>query len=161
VLNLAHPPSPGRIAKLGSGFRTLIRRCPTPILAVPGVLSSMHRPLLAYDGSPKAKEALYLATYLAVRSQVGLTVVTVMEGERVTPNALAEAGEYAEAHGVQATLVQEHGPVAEVILKATAQGDSDLILMGGYGHSPVVEVVVGSTVDEVLRASRQPVLVCR
>jgi nucleotide-binding universal stress UspA family protein len=39
--------------------------------------------------------------------------------------------------------------------------DSDLILMGGYGYSPVVEVVLGSAVDEVLRASRQPVLICR
>jgi nucleotide-binding universal stress UspA family protein len=34
-------------------------------------------------------------------------------------------------------------------------------LMGGYGHSPVLEVVLGSVVDTVLRASQQPVLVCR
>jgi nucleotide-binding universal stress UspA family protein len=33
--------------------------------------------------------------------------------------------------------------------------------MGSYGFSPVLEVALGSTVDQVLRRSRQPVLVCR
>jgi nucleotide-binding universal stress UspA family protein len=33
--------------------------------------------------------------------------------------------------------------------------------MGGYGHSPVMEVVLGSAVDQVLRESRQPTLICR
>jgi len=33
--------------------------------------------------------------------------------------------------------------------------------MGGYGFSPVLEVVIGSSVDQVLRESRQPVLICR
>jgi nucleotide-binding universal stress UspA family protein len=33
--------------------------------------------------------------------------------------------------------------------------------MGGYGLSPVLEVVLGSAVDQVLRTSRQPMLICR
>jgi nucleotide-binding universal stress UspA family protein len=33
--------------------------------------------------------------------------------------------------------------------------------MGGYGFSPLVEVVLGSAVDQVLRESSRPVLVCR
>jgi nucleotide-binding universal stress UspA family protein len=161
VVGLAHPPAPAPVAKLSSGFRTLIRRCPTPVLAVPGRFSPLSRPLLAYDGSPKAKEALYLAAYLAARGQVPLVIVSAVEGREVTPDTLAEAGEYLERHGVQATLVQEYGPVAEVVLRAAKEYESDLILMGGYGHGPVMEVVLGSAVDEVLRSSRQPVLICR
>jgi nucleotide-binding universal stress UspA family protein len=34
-------------------------------------------------------------------------------------------------------------------------------VMGGYGFGPMLEVVLGSTVDEVLRTSRRPVLICR
>jgi nucleotide-binding universal stress UspA family protein len=161
VLGLTHPPDPQPVAKLGSGFRTLIRRCPTPVLAVPGAFSPLIRPLLAYDGSPKSKEALYVATYLAARGQVPLVIVTVVEGGEVTPDTLAKAEEYVAQHGVQATLVREYGPVAEVILQTAEAHDSDLILMGGYGHGPVVEVVLGSAVDEVLRCSRQPMLICR
>ncbi len=161
VMGLAHPPAPQPLAKLGSGFRTLVRRCATPVLAVPGTFSPLSRPLLVYDGSPKAREALYIATYLAARSQVPLVVITVVEGGSVTPDALAEAGEYLEARGVEATLVQEYGPVPDLVLKAAQEYESDLILMGGYGHGPMFEVVLGSAVDEVLRSSRQPVLICR
>ena len=57
VIGLAHPPAPQPVAKLSSGFRTLIRRCARPVLAVPMTVSPMSRPLLAYDGSPKAEEA--------------------------------------------------------------------------------------------------------
>ncbi len=161
VFGLAHPPALQPVAKLGSGVRALIRHCSTPLLTVPGAFSPLNRPLLAYDGSAKAKEALYVATYVAARGQLPLVVVTVVEGGRVTPDVLDQAGEYLEAHGVQATLRREYGPVAEAILKAAKAYDSDLILMGGYGHSPMMEVVLGSAVDEVLRASRQPVLICR
>jgi nucleotide-binding universal stress UspA family protein len=161
VLGLAHPPGTRPVTRLGSGFRTLIRRCPTPVLAVPGAFSPLSRPLLAYDGSPKAKEALYIATYLAARAQVPLIIVTVVEGGEVTPDTLAEAAQYAEDRGVEPLLVKEYGPVDQVILATARERDVDLILMGGYGPSPVVEVVVGSAVDGVLRASRQPVLFCR
>jgi len=161
VLELAHPPEPQPVSRLSSGFGTLIRRCSTPVLAVPLATSPMSHPLLAYDGSPKAKEALYLATYLAARGQVPLTVVTVLEGKPVVPGTLAEAQAYLDLRGVQATYLQESGPVAETILQVADEHDSDVLLMGGYGHSPVVEVMLGSTVDSVLRASRQPVLICR
>ena len=170
VAGLAHPPDPRPVARLSSGFGTLIRRCSTPLLAVPGAFSPLNRPLLAYDGSPKAKEALYIATYLAARGQDAgtagpLVILTVMEGGQATADTLAEAGEYAQSHGVRASLLLEHspvtGPVAGTILTIAEAHDCDLILMGGYGHSPVVEVVLGSAVDEVLRSSRQPVLICR
>lgn len=65
VVNLAHPPAPRPLARLSSGFGTLIRRCPRPVLTVPRAASEMRRALLAYDGSPKAKEALFGATYLS------------------------------------------------------------------------------------------------
>jgi nucleotide-binding universal stress UspA family protein len=161
VVGLAHPPSSQPVARLGSGFRTVIRRCPTPVLAVPGAFAPLSRPLLAYDGSPKAREALYIAAYIATRGQVPLTVVTVAENGAVMPDALAGAEEYLSARGVQVIPVQASGSVAEAILAAVQQHKNDLILMGGYGYNPVLEVVLGSAVDEVLRASRQPVLICR
>ena len=161
VVGLAHPPVAQPIARLSSGFRTLIRRCSTPVLAVPGVFSPLSRPLLAYDGSPKAKEALYIATYLAARGQVPVVVVTVVEGKRVPIDALDEAGNYLGNHGVQPILLEKVGPVASAILEAASEYGNDLILMGGYGYRLVREVVLGSAVDAVLRASRQPVLICR
>ena len=79
VVSLAHPPAPRPVERLSSGFRTLVRRCPRPILAVPGNVSSMRRVLLAYDGSAKAREALFLAAYAACRWGTELLGVTVAE----------------------------------------------------------------------------------
>ena len=157
VVNLAYPPASQPVARLRSGFRTLVRRCPRPVMAVPRDWSRLERALLAYDGSPKAREALFVATYLAARWKMALTVVTVVETGRVTADTLLRAANYLEEHGVEATLVQQSGPVAEVILQAAQAHQSDLLIIGGYGYGPVLEVVVGSAVDQVLRASQQPV----
>jgi nucleotide-binding universal stress UspA family protein len=161
VVNLAHPPGPQPVARLGSGFRTMLRCCSRPVLAVPRTFSPLSRALLAYDDSPKAKEALFVATYLAARWQIPLVVVSVLENRRVTSEALDQAQQYLEAKGVETMLLQQKGAVAEEILKVAEAQACDLILMGGYGHSPVLEVVLGSVVDEVLRESRMPVLICR
>jgi nucleotide-binding universal stress UspA family protein len=122
----------------------------------------LERPLLAYDGSSKAQEALFVAAYLASRGQLPLVVVTVAEEGSLEPSPLlAEAGDYLASRGVKATLIQQEGPVAEALMHVADKHDSDLVLMGGYGHNPFVELLSGSVVDEVLRASKQPVMLCR
>jgi nucleotide-binding universal stress UspA family protein len=160
VLNLAHPPGSGPLARLGSGFRTIIRRSPRPILAVPGRVSAMQRLLLAYDGSSKAKEALFVATYMAGEWRSALTVLTAAEGD-VEYDVLQYVRKYLEFHEVNAEFVEARGSAANAILATAAERECDLILMGGYGAHPVVEVVLGSSVDWVLREAQQPILICR
>ena len=160
VVNVAHPPGDQPMARLGSGFRTLVQHCPTPILAVPKVSSHMGRALLAYDGSPKADEALYVSTYLAGQWHIPLTVVTVMESERTTAKTIGRAKDYLSQHGVEATYIEKQGAVGESILAAAEEHGSELIVMGGYS-SPVLEIVLGSTVDTILRDCRYPVLISR
>lgn len=161
VVNLAYPPGEQPVARLSSGFRTLLLRSSRPVLAVPSVRSPLQRGLLAYDGSPKADEALYIAAYLAGRWQIHLAVITVLESRRVRSDVISRARAYLQAQGVQATYVERSGPVAEAILDAATEKESDLILTGGYGHSPVLEAMVGSTVDHLLRKSPRPLLICR
>jgi nucleotide-binding universal stress UspA family protein len=161
IVNLAFPPGAQPMDRLGSGFRALLRRCPRPVLATPGMTSALGRALLAYDGSPKAEEALYVSTYVAGQWGIPLTVITVPEGKEVTSETMQRARAYLEAHGLQATFVEGDGQAAEAILETAERSGCDLILMGGYGRQPVMEVVLGSTVDQVLRESRRPMLICR
>jgi len=161
VVNLAYPPSAAPVARLRNGFRALVQRCPRPILAVPQVVSPLSRGLLAFDGSPKAQEALYVGAYLASQWRIPLTVVAVIEGEHGPDTPLNQARQYLESRAVVANYVEESGPVADAILRAAAADSSDLILMGGYGFNPLLEAVIGSAVDQVLRESKQPVLICR
>jgi len=161
VLSLSHPPAPRPIARLGSGLSTIIRRCPRPVLAVPQGAPSLQRALLAYDGSLKSEEALYVATYLSTRWEIPLVVLTVLEMGRTTSETLEHARRYITRRGGEAAFVKGYGPVAAEVIRIARARRCDLIIMGGYGFDPVREIVLGSEVDKVLRKSRRPVLICR
>jgi nucleotide-binding universal stress UspA family protein len=161
VLMLKHPPGTGVLRRLSSGFRSIIRRCSRPVLAVPGEVSPLSKALLAYDGSPKSDEALFVATYLAARWETELLVLAVEERRISASDALDAARKYLVEHGVQARLHAAKGSVAQEILRMVDEHNVNLILMGGYSASPLVEVVLGSEVDKVLRSSAVPILVCR
>ncbi len=161
VSSLAHPPADRPLARFGSGIRNMVRRCPRPVLAVPEKATELRRALLAYDNSPKAQEALFVATYLGSKWQVAISVVTITSGEKDASEIQAEARQYLKKHGVQATYITKEGEIAASILKASATHQCDIVIMGGYGSSAIMEVVFGSVVDTVLREIKLPILICR
>ncbi len=79
VVKLAHPIGTRPFQKLSSGFRNLLLRCPQPILVVPKKVAPLSRAMLAYDGSPKAKEALFVAAYMAEQWKMSVVVATICE----------------------------------------------------------------------------------
>ncbi len=150
----------GLRTRLGSEFRTLMRSCPRPVLVVPGATTVPQRALLAYDGSSKSEEALYVASYLASRWSLGLSLVTISDSVSRASKIQAPARSYLEQHDIKAEMaVFGKGSVAQTILCEADRHAIDIILMGGYGLSPMVEAVLGSAVDEVLRKSKRPVFV--
>jgi nucleotide-binding universal stress UspA family protein len=161
VVKLNYPPATHPLAALSSGFRSMLQRCPRPLMAVPEEASAMNKALLAYDRSSKAREALYVATYLAGKWQIPLVVVSVNEKDHSAGEAIDEARAYLNEHGIQAKYREEEGDRAEAILTACNQEGCDFLLMGGYGYGPVLDVVLGSTVNEILRQTTKPVLICR
>ena len=164
VLHLNHPPGEKLLGRLSSGFRKIIHRSPRPILAVPtGVQSPMDRALLAYDGEAKSQEALFVAAYIAQRWGVQLAVVTVLK-EATHEGKLAEAQAYLENQGITAVYHERPRPdsgTSQAILEVAAEENSNILLIGGYEASPVVQVVLGSTLDRLLREFSQPLLICR
>jgi nucleotide-binding universal stress UspA family protein len=162
VSKLSYPPGDHPIARLSSGFRTMIRRCPRPVLVVPEQVTDLNHALLSYNGTPKADEALYLATYLANKWNIQLSVLTIVHDDIQEETVHQKAKQYLEDHEVQATYLRHAaGQRSEIILESAMSNKCDFILIGGYKASPVVEVVLGSVVDEVLRQTKIPLLICR
>ncbi|MGB2956353.1 MAG: universal stress protein [Anaerolineales bacterium] len=159
IFSLEHPPQDRPDARLRSGIRSLVQNCPRPLLAVPAT-SDMKHGLLAYDGSPKATEALYLAAYLAEKWGVQLTVVTAPEDSAARTNPLDKAREYLVARKIKANFISEIGSPGEVILGNKKSHGCDFLIVGGYGYQPVMEVLFGSTLDALLRRSDVPILIC-
>jgi len=159
IFSLEHPPADRPDARLRSGIRSLVQGCPRPLLAVPAP-SNMKHGLLAYDGSPKATEALYLAAYLAEKWEIQLTVLTALEDSAARINPIEGAREYLEARNIAANFISEIGSPADVILDTTKQRGCDFLIVGGYGYQAVMEVLFGSTLDALLRTSKIPLLIC-
>jgi len=160
VLRLAYPPPEGKLTRLSSGVCNLLRCCHSPLLMTPGTPTPrIDRLLLAYDGSPKAGHALFVAAYLAQRWNASLAVVSVAESASDAERTLARAHRILDQHGVIAAEVAATGRVADAILAAAKFQHSSLIVVGGYGYAPVLELALGSTVDELLRRSGLPTLI--
>ena len=161
ILPLNHPPEASPRGRLGSGLRRVIRRIGRPILAMPPVAETPTHGLLTYDGSPKAEEALFMAAYFAGQWELRLTVLYVSRAAHTNQDPIISANEYLASHGVDATYVQEKGPVEDVILETAQMHKCDLIIMGSYRTVPVLEVVLGSVLDSILRQTHLPIMICR
>ncbi|HEX5943338.1 MAG TPA: universal stress protein [Anaerolineales bacterium] len=160
VLKIVHPPL-GGISTLLSPFRTILANSPRPLLGVPGKATQFKRALLAYDGSERAKEALFVATYLAEMWKTELTVFTALDGASVKPDVQGYVKRYLEIHEVEADYILTEQDSKASLKNAIDERQVDLVLIGTYGRSVIREVVVGSTVDYMLRESNIPVFICR
>jgi len=147
---------------LGTIFQTVAEQAMCPILAVPGTrVMPLRRIVLAYDGSPKAREALFVFKHLTSCWKIGGVILTV-HGGRADREELDRAWEYVQqAGGADASTRYEEGPADQVILRVAEEEKADLLLMGGYGYQPLIKAFLGSTVDRVLREAWFPVLICR
>lgn len=160
ILHLKHPPGEQPMQRLMSGLRAFLQESKRPVLVVPQFREMRHG-LLAYDGSRRAEEALYLATYLARRWGVHLTVLTVAERRTRSTRTQAKARRYLKRRGVDADYVQRVGRAGPEVLDVAEERGCDFVLMGGYAGGPLVEVAFGSTVDYVLREFDGPAFICR
>ena len=158
---LTHPPEDQLLGRLSSGFRIMVRRCSRPILAVPGPALPLKKALLAYNGSAKADEALYIAAYMASKWQLPLAVLTINNMDIDAEAVQRNAREYLDNSNTPAEYIIEESAVVESILQTAQEQECNLILIGGYKASPVIEIVRGSLVDQILRETSVPVLICR
>ncbi|MEA3326403.1 MAG: universal stress protein, partial [Chloroflexota bacterium] len=161
ILKLSYPPLTSIFSRLSSGMRMILRQSTCPILIVKDQVSTMNHILLAYDASPKGKEALFVASYLASKYGRKISVLAVEDDENKGKRLLKDAEEVVGECFNKIQFYQYPGRTSDVILQVANELSVDMILMGGYGLQTVLEILFGSTVDVVLRGSRIPVFVCK
>lgn len=164
IVKMKYAPGIQPLHKLSSGFRTLVRKCPQPLLVVPGLMRPVKRLLLAYDGSPKAKEAMYIAAYQAIQWNVELYILTTYrdnEQKEEMKKYIHEARSYMRFSGTYYKAHLRKGLSGQNILNFVTEKDIDMVIMGSYGSAPLKEVMTGSTIDYVLDSIQIPVLICK
>jgi nucleotide-binding universal stress UspA family protein len=155
-------PSGQPLDTISREMKLLVQKCPRPIIVTPDASrSDFSRAILAYDGSPKADEALFIATYLTSRWRKTLSVVTV-ETPYTTEAALRRAKKYLSEHGLKnVKYVLKKGPIAESVLETAAGTRSNLLLMGGFSFRSIRNLTLGSSAESILREFPHPMFICR
>lgn len=133
-----------------------------PVLVVPytfrGALNTRHIGIL-WDGGRLAARALRDAMPLISKADA-LTVLTINEPVSAEASAdrlvacLAKRGLPAKTISLQA----DQSDIQPTILSVAADERFDLLVMGGYGHSRLQEVVLGGVTREMFRSMTVPTL---
>jgi nucleotide-binding universal stress UspA family protein len=142
---------------VGRHADALARRLPSPLLVAPSEYRDFRTPLVAWDGSAKSRRALVLAAELAALFELGIRVLTATDDEDEGQALLEDAEQELRYRGMDVAGVVRAAHADEAIFEEIRRG-ADLVAMGAHGHGRVVELVLGSTTDRVLRASTVPVL---
>ena len=169
---------------LGSVSAEVVDRAPCPVLVAR--TRTLHRILLAEDGSPNAALGAALIASLAPLRSLPVRVVSVAEtglpyAATMDPLASSAAVEaYYDAlpafreererlcreraaqlrkAGVNATSEFREGDAAAELIKAAAQDKSDCIVIGSRGKTGVTRVALGSVARAVLFHAECSVLV--
>ncbi len=135
---------------LGSTTESVLRKSPKPVLVVSEEFKELRNPLLAYDGSPTASRAMHSAAEWVKALELPLTVINVTKAEGET-QALREAENYLKPYGIKTKFVQVTDDPPVGIEKYYKKNSHDLLFMGASHHSRIVEMVLGSTPEHVMR----------
>jgi nucleotide-binding universal stress UspA family protein len=140
---------------LGRTFRAVAHAARLPLVIGGDEERTLGRLLLAYDGAKNKRPALNWASLLQRTLAPEVIVVAVQEDERqLASEWLAEA--QAQLAGCQ--CLHRTGQPAGEIIAVAEETQADMIIMGRYRHTALVEWLTGSTVDRVLRGTQLPVL---
>ncbi len=137
-----------------------------PVLLVPyaGRFTRIgQRVLIAWNGSRESARAVRDALpFLARASSVEVMEFETQAGARgFSESVSTDVGAYLARHGVKVTLSRQSASdvdVGNLILSRAADYDSDLIVMGGYGHSRMRELILGGVTRTLLESMTVPVL---
>lgn len=139
---------------LGSTTESVIRRSPQPVFIVPMVFKPVIAPLLAYDGSPNAARAMHSAAQFCKALKLPLTVVTV--SRQSADASLKEAEDYLKGYGLKVSYIYVNDDPPTGIERYYKEHRHDLLFMGATHHSTLVEMVLGSTTEHVMRRVAGP-----
>lgn len=164
VVVLERPYGKGRTETDEAILETALFEASVPVLVVPdGMLElpNFDRICVAWNSSPEALSAIRQALPLLKKAaHVDITVIDppAQGPERSDPGGALS--QWLSRHGVRAevsVLARTLPKVSEVLLRHARERDSDLIVMGAYGHSRFREAILGGATRDILEATTIPV----
>ena len=138
-----------------------------PCLVIPyiGTRQTLgKRILLAWNSSRESARALRDALPLLQTADQVSVLMIKPKSHNETHTATEEKVilGYLEDHGIQAKIdlcIDKHLDPGDTILSQASDNDTDLIVMGAYGHSRLREIVLGGATRHLLKEMTVPVII--
>ena len=146
---------------LGGVTESVTRQCSKPVLVTPLEFAEIRSPLLAYDGSERASAAMHVAAEVCTRLTLPLSVLTVCREAEQGEKTIDQAVRYLASYSLETRTFVVTGHAYEKIPAEIRGRGHDLLFMGAHGHGRIIEMVLGSTTEYVLRNAPGPVFLNR
>jgi nucleotide-binding universal stress UspA family protein len=146
---------------LGTTAETITRKSPRPVFVSTKKFKTIVRPLLAYDGSQRASSAMESAAEFCSVLHLPLTVLTVVKADKPADGVTQQARSYLSSYNIETRFEVDRGYPEQKIIEHLTKYDYDLLFIGAYGHRRIIEMVLGSATEYVLRNSPCPVFLNR
>jgi|HubBroStandDraft_6_1064221.scaffolds.fasta_scaffold375896_1 nucleotide-binding universal stress UspA family protein len=136
-----------------------------PLIVVPYIQKDglkLDRVVCCWDGSRAAARAINDGLPLLVKATTVDLLIVLNEKTNTAPNIIrgAEMAKHLARHDVKVqivTLPAADIDVTNAILSYAADISGTLIVMGGYGHARLREVILGGVTRDMLRSMTVPV----
>jgi nucleotide-binding universal stress UspA family protein len=148
-----------RAGLAGSTAEGVLRRSPKPVIIVPAEPKPLQSVCLGYDGSAHARHAMDVAEQICKKRSLPLSVVIAGKDMLAIEPVQEEVAKRVGGSSHPIEIHAREGKVHEVLVAAA--GSHDLFVMGAYGHNRIVELVLGSTTEYMLRNAPVPTLFIR
>ena len=141
---------------LGRHVESISRKIRRPILTVANAFSEPKSLLVAYDGKRMTRNCITLLA--ANPALTDLPVHVVMSGKQNgdADRHLAWASNTLSKSGFEVETAYSPGDPEQQIMRAIADREIDMLVMGAYSRSPLKSLFLGSKTNDLLRASRVP-----
>lgn len=141
-------------------FESVLFDSGRPVLLLPaGTVKDLGSAVaVAWDRSRQAVRAVHAALPILRRAQRVVVVTARQDAADVEPSELIH---YLAGHGINArtwAFNPESGALGQEILREAAKAEAELLVMGGYGHSRLRELVLGGVTRSILSKAEIPVL---
>jgi nucleotide-binding universal stress UspA family protein len=146
---------------LGRNVERVVRALQKPILTITENFKEPKRVLIAFDGGVVTRRGVEMVAASPLFK--GLPIHLLMSGKQRKDGA--KDLEWAKATltnaGFETVATMIPGDAEHVIAQYIAEHEIDMLIMGGYSHSPLRTMLFGSKTSDLLRSAKIPTLLLR
>lgn len=142
-------------------LKHVVMHSPAPVLAMPQDTNGFNpfgTAMIAWDGSFEAAKAVRGSLPLLAKAESVLAFsIGAVAPDRPDLSAL---GQYLSRHGITASTddVAPNGHVSDTLLETAKMVEASYIVMGAYGHSRLLETILGGETERMLNQSQLAII---